>query len=388
MEERIRVLCVLGLASSLSTQSQRTYSTAYRSWLRFCGLCKLHPVNEIISSDFDTTCLILERFISFECGCRQIAPQTISSSYLPGISWVFDMVAPGNHFRAASQAPRCKFLLSGFTKLYAKVHPEGRKIKIPFTLDLVCVTYDRLRGRASSFLENVVAYRTFLALAFGFMFLLRRSEYLAYVGKRLGNAVPFTRSLLFFYKDQERVPYHLIGHADHRATQMSIAIPYSKTDSNGVARILSHGRTRYGLDHSDGVCIVAHMEAWIEMTRIRFGVPASGHLFDCDPSVPDLLSSHLDHEMKLTAVQKGLPKDKVSSHSLRYGGATTLASVGAPQYLICFYGGWCDGSVRIYARPTSSALAFATDALTARHRALTQDLVVDHLIRSEISGGI
>ena len=31
-------------------------------------------------------------------------------------------------------------------------------------------------------------------------------------------------------------------------------------------------------------------------------------------------------------------------HSLRYGGATTLAAAGYPEYIIAFYSGWAEGS--------------------------------------------
>lgn len=384
MEAHLDVLGILGLAASLSEQSKATYSTAFSTWLRFCAICQLDPFTTVKDASLEDLCRLTERFIALECGARQIAPQTIFRSYLPGIAYVFDMILPGNHFRAATLSPRCKFMLAGFTKLYAKVHPEGRKVKIPFTLDLICFTYDRLRSSAVSDHDRLQAYRMFLALSFGFMFLLRRSEYLSQPSRAKGTAVPFTRSLICFYKGNARISYKNVGLASWKATRVFVAIPFSKTDCVGHARVLSHDRCSFALDHSEGVCIVSHLEAWVSLTRDRYQTPEASLLFDCPP-LPRLTSASVDSQMKSTALAKGLPRDKVSSHSLRYGGATTLASVGAPQYLISFYGGWSDGSINIYTRPTGPALAFATEALSRRRPALTDDIVIGHIIRSEIN---
>ena len=45
---------------------------------------------------------------------------------------------------------------------------------------------------------------------------------------------------------------------------------------------------------------------------------------------------------------------RMTSHSLRYGGATMLAAAGLPHYIIAIYGGWSpdSASLRIYTRPS------------------------------------
>ncbi len=59
--------------------------------------------------------------------------------------------------------------------------------------------------------------------------------------------------------------------------------------------------------------------------------------------------------MRATCKAVGLPDDKVSAHSLRYGGATTLAAAGLPEYIIAFYGGWEPNSsaMRRYVKPSN-----------------------------------
>ena len=61
--------------------------------------------------------------------------------------------------------------------------------------------------------------------------------------------------------------------------------------------------------------------------------------------------------MRATCTLVRLPADKISAHSLRYGGSTTLAAAGYPEYIIAFYGGWAEGSKAMNgtsARATSS----------------------------------
>jgi hypothetical protein len=59
-----------------------------------------------------------------------------------------------------------------------------------------------------------------------------------------------------------------------------------------------------------------------------------------------------------------LPRSHVSSHSLRYGGATELAAAGFPQYVISTYGGWTENSraLHIYTR-----LSQCTNELVSKH---------------------
>jgi integrase len=56
--------------------------------------------------------------------------------------------------------------------------------------------------------------------------------------------------------------------------------------------------------------------------------------------------------MKAIVRHQGLDDTKVSAHSLRYGGATMLATAGLPSYVVAYFGGWSEGSmmVRRYAQ--------------------------------------
>jgi integrase len=82
--------------------------------------------------------------------------------------------------------------------------------------------------------------------------------------------------------------------------------------------------------------------------------------------------------MKQTATAMGLPAARVSTHSLRYGGATILAAGGYPEYIIAMYGGWAEGSasLRRYTRPTMATVADVSRHMQAMQRCNAED---DHL---------
>jgi hypothetical protein len=56
--------------------------------------------------------------------------------------------------------------------------------------------------------------------------------------------------------------------------------------------------------------------------------------------------------MKMIVEHVGLDNRLISTHSLRYGGATMLAAAGAPAYVIAYFGGWTEDSemLRTYAQ--------------------------------------
>ena len=80
------------------------------------------------------------------------------------------------------------------------------------------------------------------------------------------------------------------------------------------------------------------MEHWISYTRDKYSLSESDSLWQL-PTYPLLTGAVIDEVMKDTCDILGLPRSKVSTHSLRYGGATELAAAGFPQYIIAAYGG-------------------------------------------------
>jgi len=133
----------------------------------------------------------------------------------------------------------------------------------------------------------------------------------------------------------------LLSHSKLRVNQakvVEVKIPYSKCDQLGYGRVICHVR-----QSSTCRCIVRDLEEWIIITRDKLNARESDFLFRVG-SKNLITSDRVALIMKTTAVFCGLDSDKISAHSLRYGGATMLAAAGLPQYVIAYFGGWTEDS--------------------------------------------
>jgi site-specific recombinase XerD len=88
---------------------------------------------------------------------------------------------------------------------------------------------------------------------------------------------------------------------------------------------------------------VHDLEEWIITTRSELSASDKDYLFRVkDKSL--ISTEQVSIVMKKTVEFCGFDSAKISAHSLRYGGATMLAAAGLPQYIIAYFGGWCEDS--------------------------------------------
>ena len=362
----------------VADSSLATYTSAWNAWTRcadFYGFdiwCMDAPM-EPMSVEHCTQ--LLDLFIGFECGLRQMSPASIRQTYLPGIAKVFDIRKVFNRFRCAANHTVTKCLLDGYERQWFKKHPAHQRAKIPFTMTLALeaeralssgvILLPGLHTQGHSVAAFMERTRCVCALFFGIFFLLRKSEFLP-KSSTTSQHTPMRRShLRFMTSGQTEIPYDQIGFA--RASWITITVQFSKTDQTGRGRIVTHF---VDVDHPTQ-CIVQRMEAYIQMSRDGFHARASDLLFHV-PSLRSFGAESLATLMRATCKTVGLPDDKVSAHSLRYGGATTLAAAGLPEYIIAFYGGWAPNSsaMRRYIKPSNE-----TSKLVSRHMSRSQSSV-------------
>jgi len=67
--------------------------------------------------------------------------------------------------------------------------------------------------------------------------------------------------------------------------------------------------------------------------------------------------------LKDLAIFHGFDPSRVSSHSLRVGGASALAAAGLPEYLIKEMGSWRSNAYLIYLRTCLQSFSDAQDVL-------------------------
>lgn len=296
--------------------------------------------------------MILSKFVAYECGARQMNPDSIKGVYIPAILAMMSNLGAWNKIREASSHDIVKKTLNGMKKYYTKVNPTGNKVKVPFTISAANKAISMLSSGElvipklalqGSPLRALGIDRIGLALLFGIFFLLRKSEFLFKKEKDM----PATRHHIIFYDQQDQIiPYSDIGRIP--ATRILFDVHRGKTDQHGRGRFNSHTR------QESGTCIVSRLERYIAVTRAKpYLAKESDALFEVR-GLPRLTSDCLTTVMKAVVTSFGLPADRISAHSLRYGGATLLAAAGFPEYVIAQYGGWAEGSesLRIYTRPT------------------------------------
>ena len=317
--------------------------------------------------------LLWRRYISCEIGVRQISPKSVEAVYIPGILSALTYNDADYQFRIAYANRGVRDTLKGFKKLHAEKNPEGAKIKVPWSVNLANQTVEiiktkrvdlaQLRGLSKELFELAVR-RLHLAMLFGIFYLLRKSEFLDETpiarpdadGMAGGASAsrtkksPATRRFVIFYdKEGREIPYEKIGIT--RAYRMMFDVHRGKSDQFGKGRFNSHSR------QATGTCIVSLMEAYFYDTRDKYKVKETDPIFQVG-ALPRLTCDGLKQAMRVVAELLGLPADRISAHSLRYGGATLMASAGFPEFIIAQYGGWVEGSesLKVYVRPTRETI--------------------------------
>lgn len=309
----------------------------------------------------------ISQYVTVQCGIRHLSPDSVKSSYLPGIAASFDMPGPNqgeNLFREAISVDAVKKLIKGFERLYALRNPKANRLKLAFGMDLALMSRDVMtrlrtfheRGRSEAGVE-IRQRRVFVAMAVGIFFMLRRSEHL--IAKDRKGPSPLTRRcVLFFDGNGLPIPYARVGLTV--AEKVMLNVTFSKTDYSGFGRRTYHVRQ----PQLSSTCVVTILEDWIRTTRDTYGAKEDDplyHLPGCEP----LTLEALHYVMEATVKALGVAGNGImaTSHSLRYGGATMLAAAGFPQYLIAHYGGWKENSaaLRIYARPSEESIAMVSE---------------------------
>ena len=326
--------------------------------------------------------MLWRRYISSEIGVRQIAPQSIENVYIPGILSALTFHDADTPMRLAYDSRPVRDTLKGFKKLHAEKSPEGAQIKVPWSVNLankaktILVSKDavlaQLRGLSADLLELAIR-RLHIAMLFGIFFLLRKSEFLdetpteksgraattTAIGSSSSGAARSSRTkkstalrrFVIFYDEQNReIPYEKIGIT--RASRIMFDVHRGKADQFGKGRYNSHSR------QDTGTCLVTLLEDFFRETRDRQGGTKESDPIFHVRGLPRLTSECLKQAMRAVALNLGLPADRISAHSLRYGGATLMASAGFPEFIIAQYGGWVEGSesLKIYIRPTRETI--------------------------------
>jgi hypothetical protein len=290
---------------------------------------------------------LLIGFVCFEVSLRGMSPISTCNVYVPHITNSFAVHNKQSRFQEASRQRRYQLVARGLTNRYNQANPKCERAKAAFSLDMTIGSFWVRAG--------LVASLCYTAMRFGIFFLLRKGEFLHDPRKPTSG---IRRShVLFFTAQHLQIPYELVGSADYPAHSVRIQVTFSKTDQSGYGRLLEHVR-----QPTSGACIVRELERYIAYSRKYWKLSTDDLLF-VNPDGSPFLSSTVASCMKDIAEVLGMDANKVSAHSLRYGGATPTAPFRPPQKNIAYYGGWKEDSesLRLYARPSTGSMALVSD---------------------------
>lgn len=330
------------------------------SWFHFCQLSGESP--ECIDErgnvyDDEHIEDMVANYMTLQCGIRKLAPDSITGTYLPGIVSAFGMwrLRSAKSFRAAVRSEEVKLTARGFQRQFNKSNPKANRIKLPYCLDMALKSKQSMTRRDAFKKQGpqaaeMLQARIFLGQLLGIVFMLRKSEYI-YSPK--ATATELTRRHVTFFDHRDKpIPYHLVG--EIKARSVVLNIEFAKADASGYGRRNKHIRQ----DSNTDACPVCILESWFVNTRDNFGATEDLGLFDV-PRYGTLTVEALQTVMQWTIndhMPPGQKTKRVTSHSLRYGGATMMAAAGYPHYIIAIYGGWSADSkaLRIYTRPSEA----------------------------------
>ena len=195
------------IANAHAPSTLKTYNSGWNSWKRCADLFGFNQLctDNLTPYSLPYCITIIKKYVSYECGLRQLSPKSIDEVYLPGIADTFDRMGIFNQFRVAYRHPHVQVMMSGYKRGHAIRHPECGKIRIPFDSSMAIDGEKCLKSGVlviNRFLKYDGSTRTIMelcrlmaALFLGIFYLLRKGEYLP---KQASNHNPFKRRHLRF----------------------------------------------------------------------------------------------------------------------------------------------------------------------------------------------
>ena len=270
---------------------------------------------------------IVLRYVGFEVGIRKMSPNSIKACYLGAIANVFVLRDIENMFELAIKKRIVKLVMDGYLRIYHKENPLSESRKLAFTLELV-----KYLPMAMKNIDGIRMKAIELALKMGICFLLRKSEYLP--GNKL-NGFSW-KDIQWYDGNGMEVDWYKVNQSNVKTVKL--VVKFSKMDQHGIGRIVTHTRT------DKDFCIVHSLVEWLLICRDKLKISQDGYMFRYISGEAIIKDYIVTVAMKNIVTYLGWKSDKVSLHSLRYGGATMLAAAGLPQYIIEYYGGWAEDS--------------------------------------------
>jgi hypothetical protein len=237
----------------------------------------------------------------------------------------------------------------------AEVNKEDKDPeRLAITIDMIMGQDRNLRGKPG---YGIVQLAVHTAQLLGYTTLSRVSEYLLTPGE--AEHLLVSECVLFETTNGDLIPACEIADVDFKSIKGCVVdILSAKNDTMHKGNRM-HFRVADLRDINQIYCITTKLWEFAIASK-----PVRGRSFFFIPSINwTLKPSHLNLCLKQLAMAVGLDPRRISSHSLRIGGAAALAAAGMPDYVIMNMGRWKSLTFLTYIRKSTEMFEGARNAL-------------------------
>ena len=350
----------------------KVYGTAERRWFKVALEIGTDPCMRIIPMEWEqrqdlfreTTitwpeaCIVI-LLVSFSEPDKMVAPRT-ASSYVSAIRKFLQNNGVDTKFMDRSQY--IQNTKAGLAQLYRiqTNRTDADRERLALTIDMIQVYYAHVGGPGPTLPQQAV----YTAAVLGFTIVARVSEYL----ETEDSTHLLTSDAITFELPNGRViPAHTAhGYPDITPRSVSILIRSKKNDKRGRG-FKDHFKAA-GPDAT--YCITTVL--WTYAVRAK---PDKGRSFFYIPTLQwTLKPAYFAARLKELGTHFALDPTRISSHSLRIGGATTLAAAGLTDGDIRNIGDWKSNAFMQYIRKNIELFARAQAAMSSRAAMSVQDV--------------
>eukprot|EP01035_Chromulina_nebulosa_P001156 gene1156-1561_t len=237
-------------------------------------------------------------------------------------------------------------------------------LRLPVSGDMIAGHHSAVKGTGN---YTILDLAEFTAEILAYTTLSRVSEYLETRARDTTNArgahTLRSNDVLFEFSDGAIVAAHDVANRQFaKVVGCLVNIRTAKNDKTG------RGHRYYFTKSTPGDKTI-----WVLWNYAQQAKPAEGRSLFYIPALKwTLRPTYLNQRLRAMARMYGLDETRVSSHSLRIGGATALAAAGMHEYEIKQMGGWKSDVFLEYARNTTQMFARARTALAHKGAATIQ----------------
>jgi len=322
--KRMRTDLVL---DKLASSSRKIFDNQLQHWFIFCRIRNREPLWRDNSPCLDSENLVLDYVVQSGIIDNK-APATVKVRLAAIRSHHLSLGLPDPFYHM----PRLSMALAGLSRRYGR--PERR---LPVTTQMLAWLRSELIPEKHADLAVLWA-----ALALGFFFLLRASEYL-----KPSHHTPKNRGLLGCHVTLCANGSPVTLDTFRTADEVRIEVQGSKTDIYNRGEYRNHF-ANFDISHGTRLCVVEALIILCSHYPSKFfGSDADSFLLT-DSRGEQISREEMQSVLKIAAEKTGAEMGDYGSHSLRFGGASALWAAFHDTGLVKRWGRWATDTFHTY----------------------------------------